>query len=380
MPLPNIYIDVACEIHDILRPIAAGEFWDFDEEPIEPGAIYVIGRVVMSKSRAKIEEIIQNKIAHVIFSNPAEGSRTMLGQFHTLKLREWAQNGDIMIIAGSPMNRRFRHIWYDHFLHQIVKFEENMQCMDRTDEIYNKLDKPFKFLFLNGRMRQHRKWMLASMKDAGLLADSIYTNLDMGSPVASSLSYMRDGKNIMHQPEPIVFLKPQYELDRYKERLNTAATMLLPNSKWHLFQGEWGDAYIEPAPYIDTYFTVITETVFEDPYSFRTEKIWKPIIMGHPWIAVANAGFYRDIRNLGFKTFDGIIDESFDLIANDQERIERISQVIQDLSRSNLPEFLLQCKSICKYNQSVMLDIRKNIVDAFPQQFLNFLKEQLSCE
>jgi hypothetical protein len=190
---------------------------------------------------------------------------------------------------------------------------------------------------------------------------------------------MHEGTNIMYKPESVIFLKPEYEISRYRDRLTIPQT-LFPNSKWHLFNGEWGDAYIEPAPYIDTYFTIVTETVFEDSYSFRTEKIWKPIIMGHPWIAVANHGFYRDIRALGFKTFDGIIDESFDLIEDPQERIERISQVIQYLCRRNLPEFLLQCKSICKYNQSVIMNIREKIVAEFPDQLINFLKEQLSSE
>lgn len=380
MQIPNIYIDTFCEIHDILSPIAAGDFWDFDAEPIEPGAIYVIGRVALNKSYAKVAEIIKNKTAHIVFSNPAEGSLTMHGQLRHLNLTKWAEIGDIMIIAGAPMHKKYRHIWYDHFLHRVVNFEENMGCISRTHEIYDKLDKPFNFLFLNGRMRPHRKWMLASIRDAGLLPTSIYSNLDPGPPQHSGLLYYRNNNNIMYESESVVFLAPEYELDRYRDSLASLPSTILQNSKRYLFKDEWGEAYIEPAPYIDTYFSVVTETVFEDPYSFRTEKIWKPIIMGHPWIAVANCGFYKDIRALGFKTFDGIVDESFDQIENDQARIERISQVIQSLCRSDLTAILLQCKSVCEYNQSVIMDIRKKAVADFPNRFITFLKEQLSCE
>jgi hypothetical protein len=60
----------------------------------------------------------------------------------------------------------------------------------------------------------------------------------------------------------------------------------------------------------------VSETVFTYPYSFRTEKIWKPIAIGHPWIAVSNFGYYRDMHELGFKSFGHLIDEKFDLIYN----------------------------------------------------------------
>jgi hypothetical protein len=144
-----------------------------------------------------------------------------------------------------------------------------------------------------------------------------------------------------------------------------------------LFNNEWGEAYIKPEPYIDTYFSLVTETVFSGTNSFRTEKIWKPIMMGHPWIAVANHGFYRDLRNMGFRTFNDVVDESFDLIDNPHDRIERISQVVKDLCTSNLTQFMLQCKDTCKYNQQVLLDYQINHVSKFPQQFVDFLRDQI---
>jgi hypothetical protein len=142
-----------------------------------------------------------------------------------------------------------------------------------------------------------------------------------------------------------------------------------------LFNNEWGEAYIKSEPYIDTYFSLVTETVFSGSNSFRTEKIWKPIIMGHPWIAVANRGFYHDMHNMGFKTFNNVIDESFDLIDNPQDRIERIGSLIGDLCASNLSQFMLQCKDACIYNQQVVLDYQKRYVSAFPEQFCNFLRD-----
>jgi hypothetical protein len=257
----------------------------------------------------------------------------------------------------------------------MVNFEENIQCIGRTEEIYNKVDKPYLFLMLNGRMRPHRKWMIEAMRQSGLLDKSLYTNLDTGNPQHSVLSMVVDGIDYMAIKEPIKYLEPRYEVDLYKDQISIETS--ISNVKFHLFKDEWGEAYIKPAPYIDTYFSIVNETVFENKYSFRTEKIWKPIIMGQPWIAVANTGFYKDIRNLGFKTFGNIIDESFDLIADNQLRIEKIKDTVVALCASNLPEFLLQCKSTCLHNQAVMLEYQEQHAKEFPQKFISFVRENI---
>ena len=124
---------------------------------------------------------------------------------------------------------------------------------------------------------------------------------------------------------------------------------------------EWGEIYLEARPYLDTYFSLVTETVFDFSYSFRTEKIWKPIAIGHPWIAATNAGFYRDIHDLGFKTFGHLIDESFDSIDNPQDRIERIATVVEDLCQQDLDKFAVAAREVCVYNQQLHTELSSKI-------------------
>jgi hypothetical protein len=143
-----------------------------------------------------------------------------------------------------------------------------------------------------------------------------------------------------------------------------------------LFGKDWGDIYIEPRAYKDTYFSLVTETVFEYTHSFRTEKLWKSVAMGHPWIVVSNAGFYREMHNLGFQTFGHVIDESFDTIDNDQDRIERISQVVEDLCSQDLASFLEECYTVCKYNQQHLLGCRAQWRKEFPDRFQQFINER----
>ena len=113
------------------------------------------------------------------------------------------------------------------------------------------------------------------------------------------------------------------------------------------------------------------------PYSFRTEKIWKPVVMGHPFIAVANQGYYRDMHHLGFKTFGHVVDESFDLIENNQDRLARIAQVVEDLCQQDLASFLKECYNVCKYNQQHLAEMRLKVRQEFPDRFFDFLQQYI---
>lgn len=369
----KIYIDKKCEVHDLLSDRASGDFTDFESVDICPGAVYVLGRDTMVRSNNKIRNIVESKLAHIVFSNPAEGATTMLGQFQRFGTQDLIESGQIMVLTGGDLPDNYRYFQFENFCQRMMNFEENIMCMDRTNEIYNKVDKPYKFLFLNGRMRPHRKWLLLKLADLGLLLKSLYTNLDNKGAADRELFYIVNDVNLMTLDEPLHYLPPEYEVDLYKDQIDKPSNET--NVKFHLFNNEWGEAYIKPEPYIDTYFSLVTETVFLGSNSFRTEKIWKPIIIGHPWIAVANRGFYRDLHNMGFKTFNNVIDESFDLIDNPQDRIQRIGSIIDDLCASDLSEFMLQCKDACIYNQQIVLDYQKRYVSAFPEQFCNFLRD-----
>ena len=128
---------------------------------------------------------------------------------------------------------------------------------------------------------------------------------------------------------------------------------------------------------IDTYFSLVSETVFDYPYSLRSEKIYKPIAMAHPFVTVANRGFYRDLHHAGFQTFGNLIDESFDQIDNNQDRLDRIAQVVQDLCASDLAEFLVASRVITKYNQQHLAAEGIRIFREFPDRFVNFIQSNL---
>jgi hypothetical protein len=183
----------------------------------------------------------------------------------------------------------------------------------------------------------------------------------------------RDGVNVLSTTSELRWLDPKYEFEFYRDSKIHPGPAERTFVKTELFNNQWGEIYIEPAPYIDTYFSLVTETVYEYPYSFRTEKTAKVLAMGHPFIVASSVGFYRDLRNLGFRTFDGIIDESFDMIENHQDRMDRIHDTVQDLCNQDLTSFLSACQDICKYNQQHLQELIPRIRSEFPPQFFNLI-------
>lgn len=360
------------EIYDLLRPLADDEFWNFGSYQASPG-IYVFGRQQMTEFRDKILELSRKPDYCIVFGNSAEGSTTLTAQLEVLGLTAHVQAGRVLLISGGALPDNYAHLTHEHFLTRILDYIENLDAMSKSHLIFDTTPKPWSFLFLNGRARPHRKYLFERLQQSGSLDKSLWTMLDGRGSSNRVFSLQVAGVDLMQTNSPIKMLPDQYEVDRYRgNRINT------PNYphqfvKYDLFKNEWGDIYLDIAPYRDTYFSLVTETVFETRDSFRTEKIAKPLAMAHPWICATNAGFYQDMHDLGFQSFDHLIDESFDGIDNAQDRMDRIVTIVDDLCTQDLDSFLAAAESVCKYNQQHLSEVIAQERGSFAQRFHRFI-------
>jgi hypothetical protein len=367
-------IDVFGEVYDLLRPIADDEFYDFNLHQIQPGAIYLIGRAQFNFNKDRIRDLIESNTIKVILSNPHEGSQTLASHCERMhRCADLVQQKRMLLISGGDMDDSWPHLLYESFLPKIQDYDENIQAMVRSPEVLSKQDKPYKFLFLNGRTRTHRKYLLERFRLSGLLDQCLWSWLDLTVGYSRDMTLVHEGHDLIGRPHSIKLLPEKYEFEAYRDRLKdfSSQNQFVKND---LFDQTWGEIYIQPEAYIDSYFSVVTETVFDYPHSFRTEKIWKPVAMCQPWIAAANYGYYKDIKKLGFRTFGHLIDESFDTIENSQDRISKIASVIEDLCAQNLNEFLAAAHDTCKYNQQHLSHMREQVRKEFPERFFQFLK------
>lgn len=370
------------EVYDLLKHLADEEFWDFQKQvTVKSDSVYLLGRQQMLDNLDRLRQMCDDRSITVIFAGSAEGSITLRDQCRlSFKIGDLLDERKMSVIGGGDTGEnKWHHLTHEHFLCRILDFPQNLPEMDRIDEIYAKTQKPYKFMFLNGRGRPHRKFLWERFRQEGLLDQSLWTMME-GRSIGNRHFTVRDGEvDCMKTYTPIRHLPPQYEVDRYQdswERFKDRETWApWHNAKMDIFNKEWGEIYLRADPYIDTYFSVVTETVCEHPYSFRTEKIAKVLAQGHPWICASNQGFYRDLHNLGFKTFHKLIDESFDRVENHHDRMEKIVQTVKSLCDSDLTAFLAACEPICKYNQQRLWEFRNEHRSEFPARFQKFLSD-----
>lgn len=91
---------------------------------------------------------------------------------------------------------------------------------------------------------------------------------------------------------------------------------------------------------------------------FITEKVWKAVSCKKPFILAATPYILRDFKKLGYKTFDGFIDESYDEIEDDKLRLKALVTEVERIN--NLPseeyqQLLEGVKEIVNYNHSLYI-------------------------
>lgn len=82
-----------------------------------------------------------------------------------------------------------------------------------------------------------------------------------------------------------------------------------------------------------TFISIVTETLVDDGTLFFSEKIWKPIIVGHPFMIYGNQYSLKYLKSVGFKTFDKWIDENYD---NEPDRDKRCKMIVNELEKFSL--------------------------------------------
>jgi len=212
---------------------------------------------------------------------------------------------------------------------------------------YNK-----KFLNFNRRWRWHRPILVAHLYLEKLL-DQGYVSL---ADCDDNFDYNKLWNIILelHDKYPDI----QHKLIAEKNNILNIPPLILDQSDLKINHANLMSSTFDL--YANTYFSVVTETNFyykQEPALFLTEKIFKPIAHKHPFVVLGRPGTLNFLKKLGYKTFDKLIDESYDMIDDDTLRLIRVVQEIKklcNLSDDRLREFLNEAQKICDYNYTLL--------------------------
>jgi hypothetical protein len=103
-----------------------------------------------------------------------------------------------------------------------------------------------------------------------------------------------------------------------------------------------------------SYCHVVIETHFDADQSqgaFLTEKTYKCIKFGQPFVVVGTVNSLKMLREHGYRVFDDIIDNSYDEIKDNTQRWKAVKNTIAAIQKQNMHEWFLRCMPDLKHNQ-----------------------------
>jgi hypothetical protein len=184
-----------------------------------------------------------------------------------------------------------------------------------VESIKNKTIRPYKFILMSRREAAHRfaaLEVLFPIKDQGLIAMA----KDIPSPNTVNREqfaklYPSLSDNFYDNIYPQLPLVIQDDIDPRTNPVTDYSIEKFKNSTLHIVPETWHE----------------TTTRFD--YMFFSEKTFKPIWHLQPFIIIGNVGSLKALRKLGYKTFNGLIDESYDSIENPEDRIIAIGNSVR---------------------------------------------------
>ena len=173
----------------------------------------------------------------------------------------------------------------------------------------------------------------------------IFRNRLLNNHISCPVTCPAENISIHQAIKPLVAKYPDIE----SVFANTLLPLQFKDETDHPMHSCWLSLFNESA---DSLLYLVTETVAQGRRQHITEKTFKPIALGMPFVLVGTQGSLKYLRSYGFKTFDSVWDESYD-DEPDDVRIERIGSLLRsldELSVAGKQELFEQCWPIIQHN------------------------------
>lgn len=109
-----------------------------------------------------------------------------------------------------------------------------------------------------------------------------------------------------------------------------------------------------PDHYENSYINLVLETLYDADQSggaFITEKTFKPIRHGQPFVLFGSPGSLQLLRQLGYRTFDSVIDSGYDHEHDNTQRFSKTLDTLVAIRNQGLDCISQQCFEDAVYNQ-----------------------------
>lgn len=277
------------------------------------------------------------------------------------------RHGSVKVVLGSYSPTMQRHEdrrvawifypWFEAALQSQIKASGNITVP--RDPL---LKKKYKFLSLNKRPRPQR-FLLTSWLEHFQLTHHGY--------ISWPLTHSRTLDELTTNPLYSCGLKFFPSMERHVRDTNKIIGCYPDADK---FQG--ADWLSSASLYNDVDFEIVNETHHQNigDNIFLTEKTFRAIYMGVPFMICGNPGSLELLRMLGYKTFPSVFDEHYDKIMSPVLAINHVVMETRKHANNNLPfngfahDEILQATN---HNQQLFLNKQhaQNIFEAIQKSY-----------
>jgi hypothetical protein len=215
------------------------------------------------------------------------------------------------------------------------------------------------FITLNRLTRQERSYRLA------LVADLLNRNLAEHGLISS-----------LHQEWRQEIVDQKTKLTSSQINLITEVFSKYPSNLYIDSQCTpgWSSASLGQNEFVlfqSAFLHLVTETVFYPNKLHLTEKIFRPIAVGRPFVLAGAQGNLKYLKKYGFETFNKWWDESYDNQANHHIRLHKIINIIEKLSTEDLQDMYYDMRFVLEHNHKHFYNDFKKII--FKEMIDNFI-------
>jgi hypothetical protein len=232
-----------------------------------------------------------------------------------------------------------------------------------TEEVSNFDNKVYKFNNFNRRIRFHRAEVLYFLWKNNMIADNL-------------ISY--DASLFLQGPiDDMKYRLEDAEYNNFMDYIKQTSPRIID---YENLDNVWGYGFENKEVYLNSLISIVSETLFYEESGYLSEKIWKPIVHGHPFILIGPANSLKFLKEeFDFKTFHPIIDESYDLEENPKKRLELIFKEIIRLNNYSIEELKEMVKELLPaihHNKKLMYDIGSKRISLDHYHFLKLTGKQ----
>lgn len=120
-----------------------------------------------------------------------------------------------------------------------------------------------------------------------------------------------------------------------------------------------------PEHFNNSYCHLVLETFFDADGSggcFVSEKVFKPIRHGQPFVVFGTPYTLKTLRHLGYKTFDDQIDNRYDTQEDNTERFKLCVEAVKKIKNQDMHDWYQRCLPDIVYNRDRFISSEQKLI------------------